>query len=143
MPIRLEILTIERKLFDEVVDMVVVPGIEGVFGILPNHVPLLTALSYGELQVKRHNEADHFFAVGGGFIEVRPDHVTVMADSAEKADEIDIERAEKARQRALEHLEKRGEVEDFEKAQALLKRSATRLKIAKRHGRNRRESPLG
>jgi F-type H+-transporting ATPase subunit epsilon len=130
--IHLEILTIERKLFDEEVDMVVAPGIEGVFGVLPNHAPLMTALNYGELQVKRAGQPDEFFAIGGGFIDVRPNHVVVMASSAERADEIDVAKVEKSRQRAQEMLEKRGEARDFEKAQARLKYSAVKLKIAER-----------
>lgn len=137
MAIRLEILTIERKLFDETVDMVVVPGIEGVFGILPNHVPLLTGLDYGELQIKRSGEDDEFFAIGGGLIEVRPTHITVLADTAERADEIDMNRADEARRRAEETLANQGDAQDFEKAQAALKRSAARLKIAERRGRRR------
>ncbi|MDM8519531.1 F0F1 ATP synthase subunit epsilon [Anaerolineales bacterium HSG6] len=136
--IRLEILTIEGKLFDEEIDMVVAPGIEGVFGVLPNHAPLLTTLNYGELQVKRSGQPDEFFAIGGGFIEVRPDHVVVMADSAERADEIDVSRAEESRLRAQSSLEKRGETIEFEKAQDSLKRSALRVKIAKRRGRRSR-----
>lgn len=130
--IHLEILTIERKLFDEEVDMVVAPGIEGVFGVLPNHAPLMTALNYGELQIKRAGQPDEFFAIGGGFIDVRPNHVVVMASSADRADEIDIAEAEKSRQRAQEMLEKRGETKDIEKAQAGLKYSVVKLKIAER-----------
>jgi F-type H+-transporting ATPase subunit epsilon len=137
--IHLEILTIEQKLFDGEVDMVVAPGIEGVFGVLPNHAPLMTALNYGELQVKQAGQPDEFFAVGGGFIDVRPDHVVVMANSAERADEIDIAQAEKSRQRAQEMLEKRSQTQDFEKVQARLKYSAVKLKVAERHKKKRHQ----
>ena len=95
--LHLEILTIERKLFDDEVNMVIAPGSEGMLGILPRHTSLLTALTYGELQVKKEGEADQLFAIGGGFMEVQPDHVIVRADSAERAEEIDVERAEAAR----------------------------------------------
>lgn len=141
--IHLEILTIERKLLDDHVDMVVAPGIEGVFGVLPNHSPLLTALNYGELMVKKEGNEDQFYAIGGGFIEIQPNHVVVMADSAERAEEIDLARVEAAQQRAQELLESRDETADFEKAQSALKRSALRLKVAKRRTRNRGERPLG
>lgn len=141
--IHLEILTIERKLLDDHVDMVVAPGIEGVFGVLPNHSPLLTALNYGELMVKKEGNEDQFYAIGGGFIEIQPNHVVVMADSAERAEEIDLARVEAAQQRAQELLESRGEAADFEKAQSSLKRSALRLKVAKRRNRKRGETPLG
>ena len=82
--LRLEILTIERKLLDDDVNMVIAPGSEGVLGILPQHIALLTALSYGELQIKKEGEEDQFFAISGGFMEVLPDHVIVLADAAER-----------------------------------------------------------
>jgi F-type H+-transporting ATPase subunit epsilon len=139
--LRLEILTIERKLFDDDVNMVIAPGSEGVLGILPRHAPLLTALSYGELQVKKEGEEDYFFAIGGGFMEVQPDHVIVMADSAERADEIDVDRAEASRRRAEEFLEKAKTDTgiDLNRAEAALRRSITRIKAAQH--RRRRERP--
>ena len=100
--LHLEIVTIERKVFDDHVDMVIAPGNEGVMGILPRHTPLITGLSYGELQIKRQGEEDEFFAIGGGFMEVQPDHVIVLADAAEYAEEIDVARAEEARHRACQ-----------------------------------------
>ncbi|RPJ57328.1 MAG: F0F1 ATP synthase subunit epsilon [Dehalococcoidia bacterium] len=129
--LRLEILTVERKLFDEDVNMVVAPGSEGVLGVLPRHTPLLTALSYGELQVKKEGEPDRFFAIGGGVMEVQPDHVIIMADSAERADEIDVDRARAAQKRAEELLAS-SKVTDFSRAEAALRRSDTRLKVAQR-----------
>lgn len=131
--LHLEILTIERKVFDDHVSMVIAPGTEGVMGILPRHTPLLTSLAYGEVQIKREGEPDEFLAIGGGFMEVQPDHVVVLADAAEFAEEIDIARAEEARRRAEELLAKASEDEvDFARAETALRRSITRLKVARR-----------
>jgi F-type H+-transporting ATPase subunit epsilon len=131
--LQLEIVTIERKLFDDQVNMVIAPGADGVLGILPRHAPLLTSLNYGELQVKKEGEEDQFFAIGGGFMEVQPYHVVVLADSAEYAEEIDVTRAEAARRRAEELLSQtRQEEIDFERAQAALRRSTLRLKVVRR-----------
>ena len=132
--LRLEVLTIERKLYDEYVNMVIAPGTEGVLGILPQHTPLLTALTYGELQVKKAGEEDLFFAISGGFMEVLPDHVIVMADAAERAAEIDLERAQAALQRAENLLSraKADETVDFDQIEAALQRSAIRIKVAQR-----------
>jgi F-type H+-transporting ATPase subunit epsilon len=133
--LHLEIVTIERKVFDDEVNMVIAPGIEGVLGILPRHAPLLTILNYGELQVKKEGEPDQFFAIGGGFMEVQPDHVVILADAAEYAEEIDVARAEAARRRAEELLDRPiQETEDLEQAEAALRRSVTRIKVAKRRG---------
>ena len=132
--LRLEIVTVEEKLFDDNVNMVVAPGSEGVMGILPRHAALLTALSFGELVVKKDGEPDQFFAIGGGFMEVQPHHVIVLADAAERAEEIDLARAEEARKRAEELLAKAKEGQaDFEHAEAALRRSVTRLKVARKH----------
>ncbi len=137
--LRLEIITAERKMFDEQINMVVAPGSEGVMGILPHHTPLLTALTYGELQIKKEGEDDQFVAIGGGFMEVQPDHVVVLADAAEYAEEIDVARAEEARRRAEESLAKaREEGIDFARAEAALRRSAIRIKVAERRRRRER-----
>jgi len=139
--LRLEIVTIERPVFDDEVNMVIAPGIDGVMGILPRHTPLLTALTYGELQIKRDGQEDEFFAIGGGYMEVQPNRVIVLADAAEHVEEIDAARAEEARRRAEEQLAqaKEGE-EDFARAQAALRRSTLRLKVVSRR-RRRREGP--
>ncbi len=139
----LEILTIERKLYDGYVNMVIAPGSEGVLGILPHHTPLLTALSYGELQIKKEGEEDLFFAISGGFMEVLPDRVIVMADAAERAAEIDVERAQAARQRAETLLSraKAGEEVDFDKIETMLQRSAIRIKVAERRRKREKKSP--
>ena len=78
--LRLEILTIERRVFDDDVNMVIAPGSEGMLGILPRHIPLLTALTFGELQIKKDGEEDQFFAISGGFMEVMPDHVHLLCE---------------------------------------------------------------
>lgn len=133
--LHLEIVTIERKIFDDHVNMVIAPGTEGMLGILPRHTPLITALSFGEFQIKKDGQEDQFFAVGGGFMEVQPDHVVVLADAAERAEEIDVTRAEEARRRAEEFLSKAEAREDFERAEAALRRSIIRIKVAERRHR--------
>lgn len=130
MPLKLEIVTIEGVVFSGDVDMVVAPGTEGELGILPRHAPLITALTYGELRVRRGEDVD-CYAIGGGYMEVLPNEVTVMADSAERADQIDLERAEAARRRAEAGLKDRSQTEvDFAKAEAALRRSMVRIKVA-------------
>jgi F-type H+-transporting ATPase subunit epsilon len=133
---RCEVVTAERVVFDDDVDMVVAPGVEGQLGILPHHAPLMTALTYGELIIHREGQEREFIAIGGGFMEVGPQHVTVLADSAERAGEIDEARAEEARLRAQELMaQKQREDVDFIRAEAALRRSMLRLKVAKRKRR--------
>ncbi len=104
MPIHVEIVTQERLILDVPdADMVILPGSEGVLGVLPRHTPLLTTLDFGELRVKR-GDTEEVFAVYGGVVEVRPDRVVVLADMVEHADEIDLELAEAARRRAEEMM---------------------------------------
>jgi F-type H+-transporting ATPase subunit epsilon len=132
----LEIVTGERLVFSDEVDMVIAPGVEGQLGILPKHAPLITALSIGELRVKKGQE-ELSFAIGGGFMEVYKDKVIVLADTAERAEEIDIARAEEARRRALESLKERGRLsrEEFAQAEARLRKAVTRIKVAQRYRR--------
>lgn len=111
--IRCEIVTQERTVYSEDVDMVSLPGLEGRMGILPNHTALLTALSFGEVYIKRNGE-ETYFAVGGGFAEVQPDKVIILADAADRLDEIDIQKAEEARQEA-ERIMAEGVPDDPEK----------------------------
>jgi F-type H+-transporting ATPase subunit epsilon len=135
MPIRCEIVTQERLLYSEDVDMVIAPGSDGELGILPHHAPLLTALAFGELRLKRGG-GEESFAIGGGILEVTPGKVTVLADSAERADEIDLARAEEARKRAEEMLTA-GPPADEDSLAALdtaLRRSNIRLKVARKRG---------
>lgn len=132
-----QILTAERSVFEDDVDMVIAPGIEGQLGILPLHVPLMTSLTYGELIIRRAGQEDEFIAIGGGFLEVGPDYVTILADSAERAEEIDISRAEAARRRAEETMaQKRADAADLARAEAALRRSTVRLKVARRRSRS-------
>jgi F-type H+-transporting ATPase subunit epsilon len=142
--IRCEIVTAERTVFEDDVDMVVAPGIEGQLGILPHHAPLMTALTFGELVLHREGQEDEFIAIGGGFMEVGPKHVTILADSAERADEIDEVRAEEAQVRAQELMaQTRREDMDFARAEAAMRRSLIRLKVAKRKRRAGRRMPGG
>jgi F-type H+-transporting ATPase subunit epsilon len=136
--IRCEVVTAERTVFEDHVDMVIAPGIQGQLGILPHHAPLMTSLTFGELILHREGQEDEFIAIGGGFMEVGPEHVTILADSAERAGEIDEARAEEARARAEELMaQKRREDVDFARAEAALRRSMLRLKVAKRKRRAR------
>ena len=136
MPIKLDIVTIERIVFSEDVDMVVAPGTEGMLGILPHHAPLMTGLKPGELVIKRRGLPDQILAIGGGFMEVRPDKVTVLADTAEHGGEIDVARAEEARQRAAELLkEKPANIEQYVALEIALRRAEVRLKVARRQHR--------
>ncbi len=134
--IRCEIITAERVVYCDEVDMVIAPGVEGTLGILPHHAPLMTTLTVGELRVKKEGEEDLSLAISGGFMEVRSNQVTVLADTAERADEIDVARAEAARRRAEERLKQRREEDiDLARAQAALRRSLIRLKVARRRPR--------
>jgi len=143
--IHCEIITAERVVFKGDVDMVVAPGIDGQLGILPHHAPLMTALTIGELVLHKAGQEDMVMAIGGGFMEVGPKHVTVLADSAERAEEIDESRADQARRRAETTMaQARAEQEDFIKAEAALRRSLLRLKVAKRKpGSRTRGGPPG
>jgi F-type H+-transporting ATPase subunit epsilon len=135
--LKLTIVSPERELYRGEVDLVLAPGIEGQLGILPNHVPLITQLAEGEL-CARVGEENYYFAIHGGFMHVLPDSVTVLADVAERASEIDIERAEAARQRALEMLSK-APPEERRLTEIALRRSTVRLRAARR--RRRRATP--
>jgi len=128
--ILLDIVTAERMVYSDNVDMVIAPGFEGQLGILPHHTPLMTTLLPGELRVKKGDE-EVSLAISGGFLEVRPDRVVVLADSAERAEEIDVERAEEARKRARERLSQELELGiDGARAEAALRRSLARLRVA-------------
>ena len=134
---RLDIVTAERVVYSEDVDVVVAPGVEGQLGILPHHAPLMTTLQAGEVRVKKGGE-EFFLAISGGFLEVRPDRVIVLADTAERAEEIDIARAEEAKRRAEERLSRRVPEADAARAEAALQRSLARLKVAERRKRKPR-----
>jgi len=134
--LNLTIVSPEEKLYSGEVDIVLAPGVEGQLGIMPHHAPLITRLSIGELKVRTGDE-EYAFAIHGGFMHVLPDEVIVLADVAERAEEIDIERAEAARQRALEMLEK-APPEERRLTRIMLRRSAVRLKVARKRRRRRR-----
>lgn len=134
MPIRCEIVSQDRMVYEGDVDMVLVPGSQGEMGILPNHAPLLSTLKYGILRVRVKGE-EEAFTVAGGVVEIQPDLVTVMADAAENVKEIDVSRADAARRRA-EELLKQGPAEGsdaYSKIEAALRRSTLRLEAVKRY----------
>ena len=132
-----EIVTGERIVFAESdVDMVIAPGSDGMLGILPKHAPLISTLAHGELRVKKGGR-EQSIVVFGGFIEVTPDKVVVLADSAERVEELDVERAEAARKSAEEAIRNRGETVEIEEALAALRRANLRLNVGrKRRGGN-------
>ena len=135
MPLSVEIVTVERTVLEmQDVEEVIAPGIEGELAVLPQHAAFMTVLKPGELILK-HGGDDIPFAVTGGFFEVLNDRVIVLADAAERADEIDIERAEQARQRAQTAIERRETTEDLAMAQAALQRALIRLRIAENRRR--------
>ena len=132
--IRFEIVTAERVIYSDDVDIVIAPGIEGQMAILPSHAPLLTMLQPGELVVRKDGEETAIF-VSGGFLEVMQNRVTVLADTAERAEEIDVERAEEAKRRAEERLAGRLPEMDLARAEVALRRALTRIKVAERRRR--------
>jgi F-type H+-transporting ATPase subunit epsilon len=127
----LEIVTPDRALVREDVDEVVVPGSEGYIGILPGHAPLLATLKVGELWY-RIGQYKHHLAVAFGFVEVLPERVTILAHGAERAQEIDVARAEAARKRAEERLARPIPDMDFERARIAMMKSLIRLQVASR-----------
>ncbi len=137
MPIQVDIITQERIVFSGQVDSVNLPGAEGRMGVLPNHSPLLTTLDFGEVYIRREG-AEEYFAIGGGFVEIQPDHVTILADSAEQADEIDVERAERARQQAEEVM--RTGVKDDPDRIAAVRASLLKAQVRAEVGRRRRRA---
>ncbi|MBV9581012.1 MAG: F0F1 ATP synthase subunit epsilon [Chloroflexi bacterium] len=135
MPLRVQIVTAEREvLAADSVDMVVAPGSEGVLGILPRHAPLLTTLQPGVIRIK-HGGTEDAMSVGGGFLQVARDQVLILADTAERADEVDAARAEEARRRAREALTEAvqsGQRLQAEAARVALRRAEVRIQVARR-----------
>jgi F-type H+-transporting ATPase subunit epsilon len=133
MPIRVEIVSQDRLVFEGDVDIVVAPGADGEMGILPHHTPLLTSLKPGILRVRSQGREEDF-AISGGVMEVQPNLVTVLADAAERAEEIDVSRAEEARQRAEASLAAGvpRNSEAYLAAETALRRSNLRLQVARR-----------
>ncbi len=131
MTIKLDIVTAEHVVFSDDVDIVVAPGQDGEMGILPHHAPLMTTLRPGELIARKAGE-EYDIAISGGFLEVRPDRVIVLADSAERAEEIDIARAEAAKRRAQEALAHPASQMESASAEAALRRALARIEVADR-----------
>ncbi len=132
--IQLEIVTPEKRLTSELVDEVMLPGLQGYLGVLPGHAPLLTTLGIGQLRYRRKN-VTHYLAISWGFAEVLPDRVSVLAEIGERAEEIDQVRAAKSRDRALERLRGGGEGPvDIDRARASLEKALVRLQVARHIG---------
>lgn len=132
--LQVELVTAEGRVLSEEADFVLAPGIDGDLGVLPHHIPLLTPLRNGEVLV-RNEDTEHVLFVSGGFLEILPDKVTILADAAERAEDIDEARAEESRRRAQELLSQ--EASNAEAASAL-ERATLRLRVAevrrRRHG---------
>src|SRR5690242_15106252 len=126
MPLHLDLVTAERLLLQEEADMIIAPAADGEVGILPHHAPFLTTLRPGELRIKR-GAIEQALVVTGGFMEVLNDTVTILADSAERAEEIDVARAEEARRRAAEALTNRGAGTDNAAAELAMRRAIVRI----------------
>ncbi|HEX3605101.1 MAG TPA: F0F1 ATP synthase subunit epsilon [Candidatus Dormibacteraeota bacterium] len=138
--LHVELVTAEGRLLSREADFVVAPGIEGELGVLPKHIPLLTVLRAGEVTVRNDGQDEYLF-VAGGFLEVLPDKVVILADAAERAEEIDEARAEEARRRAQQLLEEKAEGVDTAAVAASLERAVMRLRVAELRRRHRREPP--
>ena len=129
--IQLQIVSADRSLVNEQVDEVEIPGSDGFFGVLPGHTPLLAVLGMGELWYRQGQEK-HYLSIAFGFAEVQPDRVTILAQMAEKADEIDVARAEAAKKRAEERMVKSTVDMDFERARIAMMKALIRLQVATR-----------
>ena len=135
MPLQLEIVTPERLAYSDEVDSVVLPGAEGEIGVLPHHAPLVSTLGVGELRIRKGG-AEESFAIVGGFLQVRPDKVVVMAETADLASEIDLERAQEARREAERALETGfHEGTDLAAARGQLQQALLRIRVAERRHR--------
>jgi F-type H+-transporting ATPase subunit epsilon len=135
MPLLLEIVTPERLAYSDEVDSVVLPGSEGELGVLPHHAPLVSMLGVGELRIRKDGNEESF-AIAGGFLQVRPDKVVVMAETADMASEIDLETAQEARREAERALETGySEGVDLSAARAALQQALLRIRVAERRHR--------
>ena len=129
--LELQIVTPDRLILKEQVDEVEIPGTDGYFGVLPGHTPMLASLTVGELWYRKGSEKT-YLAIAFGFAEVLPDRVTILARVAERADEIDVDRASTSRQRAEERLAQPKTDVDFERARLALARSMIRIQVSSR-----------
>ena len=136
MTVKLDIVTAARIAFSGEVESIVAPGIEGEMGILPHHAPLMTTLNAGELVVRSSGE-EYSMAISGGFLEVQPDRVIILADAAERVEEIDIARAEEAKRRAQEVLEHPVSPDEAARAEAALRRALARIGVVEKRKRRR------
>jgi F-type H+-transporting ATPase subunit epsilon len=135
MTVQLEIVTPERLAYSDVVDSVVLPGSEGEIGVLPHHAPLVSTLGIGELRIRKEG-VEESFSIVGGFLQVRPDKVVVMAETADMASEIDLEKAQEARREAERALETGfHEGADLSAARASLQQALLRIRVAERRYR--------
>src|SRR3989338_3756889 len=142
MNLQFKIVTPERIVFEDTVDAVILPTTEGEITVLPHHIPLVTLLRAGVLRIKKGNEETPL-AVSSGIIEVDGKRIVVLADTAERADELEEEKIERARAEAKRGMEeKRGDAEGYAEATAALERELARLKVVKRHRRSKGPSPL-
>ncbi len=132
--IRLDIVTPEAVVLSQDVEYVGVPGILGQFGVLAHHIPFLSALDIGSLYYKQENGKARFIFISGGFAEVSPEAVTILAENAERAEEIDLTRAKKAKERAEERLRQAKDKYEFARAQQALIRAMHRLSTKEKHG---------
>jgi len=130
--IKLDIVTAESQVFAEEVNMILAEGLEGQMAILPKHAPLITMLKPGELLIRNKDNDEIYMAISGGFMEVRPDKVIVLADACERSEEIDTARAEEAKRRAEERLKTLTPETDQARAEAALRRSIARLRVAEK-----------
>ena len=135
MPLQLEIVTPERQVYSDTVDSVQVPGSEGELGVLPHHAPLVSTLGVGELRFRKDG-TEESFAIIGGFLQVRPDRVVVLAETADLASDIDLEKAQEARREAERALESGfHEGADLSAARAQLQQALLRIRVAERRYR--------
>jgi F-type H+-transporting ATPase subunit epsilon len=131
---KLEIVTAERQVFSEDVNTIIAEGIDGQMTILPKHAPLITMLAPGELVIRKDGE-EMYMSISGGFLEVRPEKVIVLADACERSDEIDLERAREAKKRAEDRLKNLTTEIDQSRAEAALRRSMARLRVVEKRRR--------
>lgn len=136
MTIKCDIVTAERVVFSDEVDIVVAPGQEGEMGILPHHAPLMTILNPGELIARKSGE-EYSMAISGGYLEVLPDRIIILADAAERAEEIDIVRAEEAKKRAQEELAHPASQLEAAQAEAALRGAIASIQVAERRKKRR------
>jgi F-type H+-transporting ATPase subunit epsilon len=129
--IQLSVVTAERALITERVDEVQVPGAEGYFGVLPGHAPLFSELKVGELGYRKGSQWS-WLSVAGGFAEVLPDHVRILAETAERSQEIDVARATRAKERAEQRIAKGGEDVDLDRAAIALQRALIRIQVSRK-----------